>query len=207
MVKEAVVVRSFFLDFKYATDHTILEHSAIGFAKSYISPFPNVAWIVLALRRRSTCSHPQFCYTCSYSAINQRFRKLLEGRGGGVGGAAFAPWQLMTCILNDATSTHPHLSIAHIWSATPYTLILINSSSLAHTLPEKKPRLDRYYRCSHFSLIFYIWLFSLQDIQRPSKEELFSLRAFIMVLVKQMIIQVGIGTNFSCSPDSSADMH
>jgi hypothetical protein len=31
-----------------------------------------------------------------------------------VGGAAFAPWQLMTCILNDATSTHPHLSIAHI---------------------------------------------------------------------------------------------
>jgi hypothetical protein len=36
-----------------------------------------------------------------------------EGGGGG-GGAAFAPWQLMTCILNDATSTHPHLSIAHI---------------------------------------------------------------------------------------------
>ena len=27
------------------------------------------------------------------------------------------------------------------------------------------------------------------DIQRPSKEELLSLRAFIMVLIKQMIIQ------------------
>lgn len=32
-------------------------------------------------------------------------------------------------------------------------------------------------------------LFMFLDIQRPSKEELLSLRAFIMVLIKQMIIQ------------------